>query len=149
MDGNLGNLSGRMYELDYARNVAGRVGLWYRAKGPIVLADYPPISEAYDNGTLSDSDWNDLMRIDVAAIGRPRHGRPGVPEGDTVVLVEVSIVVDTDDVDRAARRAEIVRKANVPAAACVDGDVILPEARSLAKDRGVNVLVDRVRWPGV
>ena len=77
-------------------------------------------------------------------IGRPRR-QPDSPE--SVILIELSIVVDTDDVARAARRADIVRKLGIPAIPCVDGEVITPQAVSLAEHDGVMALVRKQTYP--
>ena len=108
------------------------------------MSQYPPIVEAYVDGRLSESEWDDLNLADITVIGKPRRQQDAP---DSVILIELSIVIDTDDVARAARRAGIVRKLGIPAIPCVDGEVITPQAISLAKDDGVLALVRKQTFP--
>lgn len=145
MRGELGRFSGRMYEFEYERKLPARIGSHFTFRTDVPFADYPPISDAYDAGTIAQADWDDLMRIDVGVIGRPRR-QPDAPE--SVILIELSVTVDTSDVWRAARRAAIVSKLGIPVIACVDGELILPEAQALAKEDGVLCLVRKAAYPG-
>ena len=59
---------------------------------------------------------------------------------EVLLAIELSIFVDDSDVERAHRRAEILRKTGLEVEACVDGDVIGQAARRLATQLGVRVL---------
>jgi len=56
-------------------------------------------------------------------------------------VVEVSAVVDEKDVDWAARRAELFRRAGYPALPVVAGSEVTEGSVAAAQDRGV-VMVD-------
>jgi hypothetical protein len=145
MRGDLGRITGRLYEFEYDHKLDARIGRHFKIRRDVSMPDYPPIDEAYTSGRLSDSEWDDLMRIDVAVIGRPRR-KPDDPE--SVILIELSIVVDTSDVARAARRAAIIERLGIPVIPCVDGEVITPEAQALAKQERVMALVRKATYPG-
>jgi hypothetical protein len=141
--GDIGRMNGRLHEFEYSRKLANKIGRHFAVEDRPV-ADYPPVVDACVDRRLSESDWDDLTLADVTVIGRPRR-QADAPE--SVILIELSIVVDTDDVVRAARRAAIVRALGIPAIPCVDGEVITPQAVALAKDEGVMALVRKQTFP--
>ncbi len=72
-------------------------------------------------------------------MARARKGRESnAPE--VLLAIELSVVIADDDVERAHRRAEILRRSGADVDAAVDGDVILTSARELARELGVKVL---------
>ncbi|MEP6871488.1 MAG: hypothetical protein ABI939_06500, partial [Anaerolineaceae bacterium] len=77
--------------------------------------------------------------LDAAAEGRPKGG------GDEMVIVmELSKTVDINDVERVARRADIIRRAGLKVDACVDGEQIEPLAQGRLADLGVISFVSRI-----
>jgi len=84
-------------------------------------------------GTLAEADIDEIRRLDLLATG--------VIDGQTVYLAgEVSRTGDNDDIFRAARRAEILRRAGKPAMPIVACDLIGNAAAELARREGVSVL---------
>ena len=142
--GDLGRINGRLYEFEYERRLGGRIGKHFSFERDSHVSQYPPVVEAYIDGRLSESEWDDLNLADITVIGKPRR-QQDAPE--SVIVIELSIVVDTDDVVRALRRAEIVRKLGIPAIPCVDGEVITPQAVWMAKADGVMALVRKPTFP--
>ena len=139
LEGKVGNLQGGHYELNYYRNLGSRLGRRFDRVRPVQAVDLPGIVEARDSGVISEEEWEDVLLIDSAAFARPRE----TPEREVVVMLELSLVVDVGDVNRAYRRAEIVRKAGLDAQGCVDGESILPEAKTEAARLGVVLLVSK------
>ena len=81
----------------------------------------------------------DALGLDVLVKGRPR-GRAEV----TAVFqaLEVSVVVDCTNVQRAGRRAALLRKARYVTVPVVAGERVTPEAEDEAQTQGVTVLLD-------
>ncbi len=143
MDGRLGSVEGQLYESKYVDNLASRLVFRYRKVHPIVLGNVVQIIRAVDDGRISKQEWDDLVLLDAAAYGRPIGG------GDElVVAMELSKTVDVNDVERAARRAAIIRRSGLVVEACVDGEQIEPLAQSRLADLGVFSFVERVAHAG-
>ncbi len=101
------------------------------------------LNEARDTGALDEDAIEDLHWADLVVSGR----RPG-EDHETYLVVEVSIALDTDDVERAARRAAALGRLR-PTLAVVAGDRISDDAAMMAKIRGVwQVVVGRPVEPG-
>ena len=82
-------------------------------------------------GAISDDDQAELTFADVTYEGT-KDGEP------VFVLAEISITVEVDDVERAARRASILQQATgVPTFAGVIGTGIDADAATAAKSKSV------------
>jgi DNA repair exonuclease SbcCD ATPase subunit len=97
------------------------------------------LRQAEAAGRLTPEEAAELEDADVLV-----HGRSRATGGEAFLVVEVSAKVDTDDVERAVERAEILRKARpeaevIPVAA---GPEIHPLAARAARDQGVWWLTD-------
>ncbi len=62
--------------------------------------------------------------------------------GDVVLVMEVSRLVDNHDVERAGRRARILRRAGMRALPVAAGEVWTEEVKSSARSFGVVILKD-------
>jgi len=88
---------------------------------------------------LSHEEFKDVLLLDLLVSGRPRH----LPEADEVWLaVEVSSVVDREDVTRARRRAELLRRAGYRAVPTVAGEKATLGAEDDARQHTVVMLQD-------
>ncbi|MEX0784090.1 MAG: hypothetical protein WD557_15725 [Dehalococcoidia bacterium] len=139
-DGRLGNLDGRMFELDYRSRMPSRLGRRYMKVRPVHVPELEPVSLAYGN-ELAAAEWDDLLEIDAAAWAQPRSAEHVATPVDILVVLELSLTVNSDDVRRVHRRAEILRRLGLSVDAAVDGDWIRPEAKQLADQLGVVTLV--------
>jgi len=97
------------------------------------------LRQAEAAGRLTPEEAAELEDADVLVQGRSR-----TTGGEDFLVVEVSAKVNTDDVERAVKRAEILRKARpeaevIPVAA---GPEIHPLAARAARDQGVWWLTD-------
>ena len=97
------------------------------------------LRQAEAAGRLTPEEAAELEDADVLVQGRSR-----ATGGEAFLVMEVSAKVDTDDVERAVERAEILRKARpeaevIPVAA---GPEIHPLAARAARDQGVWWLTD-------
>ncbi len=92
------------------------------------------IMAAEDRGAISSEEGDQLEAADIIVRGRRREG-----EGEAYAVVQVALVVQPEDVERAAVRAAALRKA-LPEAevlAVVAGPEIHPMAAAAARQRGV------------
>ena len=140
MDGRLGNVEGGLYELKYDRNLGAHLARRYRKVSRVIPADVDAVAKAYDDGLISEEEWDDLHRVDMVASATRRQNRSG---GITFVVLEVSVTVDERDVARASRRAGIMRKAGIEVEAAVGGENINAGAITLARELGVTVLISK------
>ncbi|MGB9723192.1 MAG: hypothetical protein ACPL7G_04755, partial [Chloroflexia bacterium] len=86
---------------------------------------------------FSESEIRDLLELDLLVGGRVRR-RPELPE--VWLAVEVSAVVDRRDVERAARRAELLRRLGRPVVAAVAGERVTAGGEKTARTRQVFLL---------
>ena len=138
-DGRLGNLEGRLFEFDYRSRLPSRLGRRYRKVRPVDLPELEPVSMAYE--TLPAAAWDDLLEIDAAAWAQPRSATAASAPVEILVVLELSRTVNSDDVRRIHRRAEILRGLGLTVDAAVEGEFIRPEAKELADQMGVVALV--------
>jgi len=91
-----------------------------------------------EEGRLSEEEAKDLVWADLVAKGRRREdGR------EAYIVVEVSWGIGVSDVERAARRAELLRRLGLPnVIPVVAGKGITGEASELAEGKGVVRVID-------
>lgn len=136
IEGRLGNLEGWQYEARYRDRLTSHLARRVRKARVISPTDLDAVFDAFRSGKLPEDEWDDLHRLDILAIGSD-VGEPG----ERIFAIELSMTVDSSDVRRARRRADILRRFEFDAEPMVDGDHILSEARTLAEELGVTVLV--------
>lgn len=97
------------------------------------------LRQAEAAGRLTPEEAAELEEADVLVRGRSR-----ATGGEVFLVVEVSATVDTDDVERAVERAEILRRAEPGAEVIpmVAGPAIHPQAIQAARALGVWWLTD-------
>lgn len=132
--GDFGNLAGRMYEFDFERLVGSRIGPRFRRARATSLFDLDHFDEAIRDGRVTGEEVDDANPLDLVVIAQDRE--PTVPT-EAVLALELSMVVDGNDVLRASRRAAILRKAGLNAFAAVGGDSITAEGVEGAARLGV------------
>lgn len=86
---------------------------------------------------LESAEVDDFLRADVLAQGTV-NGEP------TYVVGEVSYTAAASDVERAARRAALLRKASLPAVGLVACEAVHPETVAYAREQGVRIWADGV-----
>lgn len=88
------------------------------------------LDTAMDAGQIQDWEAEQIRWAD--AVIRGRRGEERV-----LLILEVSVAVDSGDVRRAADRAAILARTGTPTVAIAAGDSIMPEAAPLARERSV------------
>jgi hypothetical protein len=122
---------GRTLELQFRDRIASYLGLFMRR---CRLVDTAKLVDALEPH-LDRRELADVIRADAIASGvidgRPSH-----------VIVEVSAAADVDDIQRACRRAGLLRRAGLDAVPIIACEVISPESRAYAKQSEVLVWLD-------
>ena len=85
------------------------------------------------------ADYLDLLQTDLLMRGQPRERRD---IGEVWLAVEVSAVVDREDVERAVRRAGHLRKAGYVALPAVAGEQATEGAEDMAQREGALMILD-------
>jgi len=128
-------LSGWELEERYRRYAPAYFGRRLRRPRPVDLND---LADALRE-RLTEEELGDVLLADLILSGR-LPDRPG--EAELWVVMEVSATVDRYDVERAQRRAALLRKAQYPALAVVGGEGLTAGARQVADEFRVALFVD-------
>lgn len=131
----VGALTGRSLEVDYRDKADAYFGRLLRRLQVVALCTLEDILEAH----LSSQEFDDLLSLDLLVKGRPRH-YPDLPE--VLLAVKISAVVDQGDLDRARRRAALLRQVGYQVIPMVAGEQITLEAENKARLQKIPVLQD-------
>ena len=135
LDNTVGGMRGRELERAYRDKAPAYFGRMLRQVRVASIQDIeerllpPPAPEAFD----------DLLELDLLVGGRPRQ-RPDAPE--VWLAVEISATLDRGDVERAQRRAAILRDAGLLAVPTVAGESVAPGLEELAQTEHVLLVQD-------
>jgi hypothetical protein len=133
----LGTLRGRELERQYREHAGAYFDdILHRARllSRQQLADL--LDAAQDEGRFTPAERRDVLLADLVVSGR----RP-VDGAEVYLVVEVSVGVGLEDVERAARRAALLGRLR-PSLAAVAGERITREAEAQAQARGVWRVLD-------
>ena len=124
---------GTLLELKFRDRLPSYLGRYLRRAKVLQPADLLDEVEA----SLESAEVDDFLRADVLAQGTV-NGEP------TYLIGEVSYTADASNVERAARRAGLLRKASLPAVGLVACEAVHPETVAYAREQGVRVWADGV-----
>ena len=146
IDGRLDRGFGTNYEAKVAQNVRSILGQQAGVrssrilKGPSLRTDPDfdqRVESAEASGAITEDEGDELLLLDLIVSGTRRGNPERVYAG-----IEVSITANDDDVNRAADRAQILRKVTGgPVMAVVIADRVEAQQRELAARREVAVAV--------
>ena len=122
---------GKLLELSFRERLPSYLGLFLRRAKVLQPADLLDELEP----RLDRAEVEDFLRADVLARGAV-DGQP------TYVVGEVSYMAHASDVERAARRAALLRKADLPAVGLVACETVQPETLAYAREQRVRVWAD-------
>ena len=122
---------GTLLELMFRDRLPSYLGLFLRRAKVLQPADLLDELEP----RLDRAEVEDFLRSDVLASGAV-DGKP------TYVVGEVSYTADAGDIERAARRAALLRKADLPAVGLVACETVQPQTLAYAREQGVKVWAD-------
>jgi len=124
----LDTVLGRTFEMQFRERLTSYLGRLMR-RGKLLRND--EVLESI-NQSVDAAEADEVLRADAIA--------SGVVDGvASHVVVEVSVTCDGDDIDRVERRAEILRKAGLPAIPLVACEVISRESLAYARSKHVRV----------
>ncbi len=115
----VGTLKGKVLEVDYRTKAASIFGMLLRNGRDASEFVSAKLEEAETQEIVTPQETDFVMAADLLWMGVIRRGKF---TGETVVLVgEASWTIEQDDVERAARKAEILKRAGVWAIPFVSG----------------------------
>lgn len=134
----VGDLKGDGLETRYRLHGSPFFGVVINGPTILSMADLTSVlDQATSQGTLSEDEATELRRADVVVQGtRKGEGTP------VYLVVEVSWTIDTDDVERAARRASLLAKTGRIVLPVVAGKTVRSKAARLAQSQRVWQLTD-------
>ncbi len=131
----VGDMRGTLLEYRYRERAVAYFGPYLRRVRPVPLQELEDTLEQQ----LSTEELNELFQLDLLVRGRPRY----LPEAPEVWLaIEVSAVVDAEDVARARRRAALLSRAGYLAVPVVAGEGATQGAQEEAQTHQVVLLQD-------
>ncbi|MCS6848963.1 MAG: hypothetical protein RMN52_14760 [Anaerolineae bacterium] len=131
----MAEVRGDTLEIKFRDKAHAYFGRWLRRARVIPFIE----AEEQLEGKLTEDEIVELSLTDILVRGRPRLA-PGAEE--VWLAVEVSSVVDANDVSRAERRAALLRRAGLRAVPVAAGARINSQARSLAETLHVALMRD-------
>ena len=135
IDNTVGRLKGESLEWSYRNKIYGYFGYLMRR---LKVVDLSTIDEALET-TLAPGEFRDVFRLDLLATGQLRES-PGGPE--VWLAIEISSVVDSNDVDRAWRRASLIRRAGPLVLPVAAGERTTAGAETAARNQNVVLMTD-------
>jgi hypothetical protein len=135
----IGTLRGDVLEARYARRAAAYFAPLIRRIHWLASFDIAELTDpGVAAGIIADDEAVDALRADLVLRGvEQKTGQVGY------LVVEVSALVDRQDVVCASDRASVLRRATgAPVVPVVAGEGITPEAAAAAQERGVATVLD-------
>ncbi len=132
-------LRGDQLERRYREKAYAYFGRILRKVRAVSLQDLEDVLEK----RLSADEMEDLFLLDVLVRGRVRH-QADAPE--VWLALEVSAVVDRSDIERAQRRAAILRKAGYCVVPAVAGEEVTQGGLDAARSGHILLLQDGRKW---
>lgn len=131
---------GMTLEMRYRTHPHGYFNKLVRRGRTIVPDDLALFAAADEAETITEAQAEAVRALDIIVEGV--QGR-GDARQNVLLAVEISVVIDSRDVDRAADRATTLRDVGYPnTKPVVVGAVISPEVAAYAERRGVTVQID-------
>lgn len=117
--------------------VGSYLAIFLRERRAILPYQMDPLMEDDLITKLSDEEYAEFLWADTLISGYPRY----LPDAPLIwLVVEVSAVVDRNDVERAQRRANALRRAGFRAVPVVAGERVTTGAEEVAQDGHVLLL---------
>lgn len=138
LNDSVGELKGITTELEYRTKARAYFGRFLRRLHVLSSDEVAGLlDDAVDEGALSEGQADDLALADIIVRGKQR-----TDGSDAYLLVEVSWGVGPYDVERAARRAELLSHLGIPVIPVVAGRQLTAEAAELARAKQVWQILD-------
>ncbi|MCS7247715.1 MAG: hypothetical protein NZ840_05665 [Anaerolineales bacterium] len=135
----VGKLSGTMLEMQYRSRASSYFGKILLNTRVVDVAELTSLLGEH----LDEDQFDELLLLDLILHGRLRLPvREGQPRPEAWLAVEISVVVDREDVERALRRAALLRQAGLRALPVAAGESTTEGAQELAQEKGVILQLD-------
>ncbi|MBD3183145.1 hypothetical protein GF312_12695 [Candidatus Poribacteria bacterium] len=131
----IGDMKGSMLEIEYRDKAYGYLGHILRR---IKVLRLTSIEDSLESA-LTKSEFKDVFRLDLILRGKSRDI---TDSPDILLAMEISNVIDINDVDRAWRRAGLIRKAGYRVIPTVAGKEITKGALVASEEQYVAVVQD-------
>jgi chemotaxis protein histidine kinase CheA len=131
----VGNLKGKMLELTYSDKAGAYLGRLLRRVKVVPAHTLEDTLETH----LSPTEFDEVLLLDLLVRGMPRY-HPELPE--VWLALEISSVVDRNDVRRVLKRTQLLRQAGYQAIPVVAGEEITQGAEEETSRESVVVLQD-------
>ena len=135
MENTVSKLKGESLEWSYRNKIYGYFGYLMRR---LKVVDLSTIDEVLET-TLASGEFRDVFRLDLLATGQLRES-PGGPE--VWLAIEISSMVDSNDVDRAWGRASLIRRVGPLVLPVAAGEQATSGAETAARDQNVVLMTD-------
>jgi len=139
MRADIGKLKGWALESEYVNKAPAVFGTWLRRVRVVLPGSLDAATEDRLLARLTDAEFQEVLRLDVALRGRLKHA---AEHPEVYLAVEVSGVIDRGDVERAQRRAGLLRKAGLVAVPVVAGEEVTEGAATLLREVPVAVTLN-------
>jgi hypothetical protein len=139
MGDDVSKLKGYFLEDRYASKAYAYFGRWLRRIQIELPFSLDKTIEGQLEARLSHEELMDVLQLDILIRGQSRH-QPDAPE--LWLALEVSAVIDRDDVERAERRAALLRKAGYAAIPGVAGGGVTKGATEALQDKPIVLILD-------
>ncbi len=134
----LAKVDGRTLEIEYERKAMSYFGQILRRPQIVNLGELEDKLEPF----LSEQQLQDVWRADLVIQGRLRQPTAEGERPEAYLTVEVSVLVDKEDVERAEQRASLLRQARLLALPVAAGEDVTEKALQLAEKLGVILVKD-------
>ncbi|MBO9393975.1 MAG: hypothetical protein J7458_13765, partial [Caldilinea sp.] len=135
----VGKNTGKLLELDYRDKAYAYFGSLLRKVKVVSLQELEPTLEEH----LTEAEFNALLSLDLLIEGQVRNS--AVPDDRVYVAVEVSAVIDENDVKRAQERAALLRRAGFRVVPAVAGEDVTEGAIRAAQEGAVLLVQDGIK----
>jgi len=135
----VGKNTGKLLELDYRDKAYAYFGSLLRKVKVVSLQELEPALEEH----LTEAEFNALLPLDLLIEGQVRNS--AFPDDRVYVAVEVSAVVDENDVKRAQERAALLRRAGFRVVPAVAGEDVTEDAIRAAQAAAVLLVQDGIK----
>ncbi len=129
----VGNMKGKMLELIYSERAGSYLGRILRKAKVVPINKLEDILDIH----LTNEEFEDVFLLDLLVKGIPRH-HPNLSE--IYLALEISSVIDENDVIRALRRGNLLRKCSYTTIPVVAGEEITPDAKLAAQKDSIVIL---------
>ncbi len=135
LENTVGGLKGQMLEMAYRDRAFAYFGRILRRVKVMPIQTLEDTLEA----ALTSDEFNDLLLLDLLVTGKVRHA---LESPEIWLAVEISAMVDRHDVDRALRRANLLRQAGHRAVPVVAGEAVTKGGEVAAQAQNVALVQD-------